>query len=64
MLLAITHLPSPRLQNCELTFLQSEAINMEKANEQHKNYRAMLERCGAKVIVLDENSTLPDSVFV
>lgn len=64
MLLAITHLPSPRLQNCELTFLQSEAINMEKATEQHKNYRAMLERCGAKVIVLDENSTLPDSVFV
>lgn len=64
MLMAITHLPSPNLQNCELTFLESEAINIEKANIQHKNYCAMLERCGAKVITLDENIALPDSVFV
>lgn len=64
MLMAITHLPSPNLQNCELTFLESEAINIEKANEQHKNYRAMLERCGAKIIILNENIVLPDSVFV
>jgi len=64
MLMAITHLPSPNLQNCELTFLESEAINSEKANEQHQNYCAMLERCGAKVILLDENIALPDSVFV
>ena len=62
--MAITHLPSPNLQNCELTFLESEAINMEKANVQHQNYRAMLERCGAKVTVLDDNIALPDSVFV
>ena len=64
MLMAITHLPSPNLQNCELTFLESEAINIEKANEQHKNYCALLERCGANVIVLSENIALPDSVFV
>ncbi|WP_263832121.1 dimethylarginine dimethylaminohydrolase family protein [Sulfurospirillum oryzae] len=64
MLMAITHLPSPNLQNCELTFLESEAIDIEKANVQHQNYRSMLERCGAKVITLDENIALPDSVFV
>lgn len=64
MLLAITHLPSPALQHCELTFLKSEPISMEIANLQHQTYRAMLERCGAKVIVLDENLACPDSVFV
>lgn len=37
---------------------------MEIANLQHQTYRAMLERCGAKVIVLDENLACPDSVFV
>ncbi|QIR76377.1 dimethylargininase [Sulfurospirillum diekertiae] len=64
MLLAITHLPSPKLQNCELTFLQSEPISIEKANEQHQQYCTMLERCGAKVIVLENNVAYPDSVFV
>lgn len=64
MLLAITHLPSPKLQECELTFLESETIDIEKAKEQHKNYCSMLKRCGVKVIVLDENLACPDSVFV
>ncbi|ATB68527.1 NG,NG-dimethylarginine dimethylaminohydrolase 1 [Sulfurospirillum diekertiae] len=64
MLLAITHLPSPKLQECELTFLESQAIDIEKARIEHKNYCAMLERCGAKVIVLNDNIACPDSVFV
>jgi dimethylargininase len=64
MLMAITHLPSPKLQECELTFLHSEPIDMQKANVQHAAYCAMLERCGAKVVVLDENLDCPDSVFV
>ena len=64
MLLAMTHLPSPKLQECELTFLESEAIDIEKAKEQHKNYGAMLARCGVKVIVLEDNLACPDSVFV
>ena len=64
MLLVITHLPSPALQECELTFVQSEPISIEKANRQHQDYCAMLERCGAKVITLDKNLSLPDSVFV
>jgi len=64
MLYAITHLPSAKLQSCELTFLESEPIDMPKANAQHAAYRAMLERCGANVVVLDENLDCPDSVFV
>ena len=64
MLLAITHLPSPHLQHCELTFVESEPIDMALASIQHHAYGAMLERCGAKVITLDANLSLPDSVFV
>lgn len=64
MLLAMTHLPSPKLQECELTFVQSEPISLEKATLQHAAYGAMLERCGANVMVLDENLACPDSVFV
>ena len=64
MLLAMTHLPSPKLQECELTFVQSEPISLEKATLQHVAYCAMLEHCGAKVMVLDENLACPDSVFV
>lgn len=63
MLMALTHLPSPLLQNCELTFLQSEPISLERANMQHAEYRAMLERCGVSVVALDESRELPDSVF-
>lgn len=64
MFLALTHLPSPKLQECELTFLHSELIDNEVASAQHAAYRAMLERNGAKVIVLDANDKCPDSVFV
>ena len=64
MLYAITHTPSLSLQQCELTFLESEPIDMHKATIQHEAYCAMLERCGAKVITLHENEALPDSVFV
>lgn len=64
MLTVITHLPSPALQECELTFLDSKPIDIKKAQEEHKNYIAMIEQCGAKVITFDDNINLPDSVFV
>lgn len=64
MLLAITHLPSPALQDCELTFVESTPIDISLAQTQHQNYCAMLERCGAKVIILEHTMALPDSVFV
>ena len=42
MLLAMTHLPSPKLQECELTFVQSEPISLEKATLQHTAYGCLL----------------------
>jgi dimethylargininase len=62
--IAITHLPSPRLQDGERTYVESTPINFARAVEQHANYRAVLSECGADVHVLDENRELPDSVFV
>lgn len=64
MLTAITHIPSPSLNQCELTFLSPQPIDIDKAIIQHKSYCDMLRRCGLNVITLDKNSSLPDSVFV
>jgi len=64
MLTVVTHLPSPALQECELTFVESGPVNIKKAVEEHDNYCKMLERCGARVVKLKENLLLPDSVFV
>ena len=64
MLSIITHLPSPSLEQCELTFVNSEPIDIKKAEIEHEAYRKMLESCGANVITIDENIDLPDSVFV
>jgi len=64
MLSIVTHLPSPSLEQCELTFVNSEKIDIKKAEIQHESYRKMLQSCGANVIIIDENMDLPDSVFV
>lgn len=64
MPIAITHRPSPRLPDCELTYLPSRAIDFEKAGRQHRSYGDVFRRCGVEVIVLDDNPHLPDSVFV
>lgn len=63
-LTVITHLPSHKLQDCELTFVESEKIDIEKAQQEHQEYCEMLKRCGAEVIILDRNNDLADSVFV
>lgn len=64
MLTVVTHVPSPALQQCELTFIESRSIDSKKAAKEHENYCAMIEKCGARVIKLEENASLPDSVFV
>jgi len=58
MLTAITHSPSPALNQCELT------ITPEVTTTQHKDYCDMLRRCGVSVLTFDHNNFLPDCVFV
>lgn len=63
-MLAITRLPSPRMNECELSFAPRLPIDIERAKTQHAEYRAMLERSGADVTVLSASAELPDCVFV
>lgn len=64
MLTAITRKVSPALASCELEFLPREPIDSAKAARQHADYEALLADLGARVISLDAEEQLPDSVFV
>ena len=64
MLTAITRAVSPGIVNCELTYVAREPIDFTKAEEQHRDYQRLLEKCGARVISLPAEPSLPDSMFV
>lgn len=61
---AITHLPSPRMNDAVRTFIDVHAIDLELARRQHEEYRRALERAGAEIVVLDANLEHADAVFV
>jgi dimethylargininase len=64
MLTAITRAVSSALANCELSFIDRKPIDIEKARAQHHAYELLLEKLGARVVSLPEQSDLPDSMFV
>jgi dimethylargininase len=64
MLTAITRKISPAITRCELTHLERQPIDLEKADVQHKEYEQILRSIGVKVISLPVEADLPDSVFV
>jgi len=64
MLTAITRTPSAALQECELSFLERQSIDVELARAQHRDYLRALEQAGAQVVELPPLDTLPDSCFV
>jgi dimethylargininase len=63
-MIALTHAPSPNLEQCQRTFIAAAHIDHGRAVEQHDAYCRMLRRCGADVHTLDVNRDLPDSVFI
>jgi dimethylargininase len=63
-MLAITHTPSPRMADCQLTFVARSAIDYARAVRQHADYCRALGDCGATVRTLDVNADMPDCVFV
>ena len=63
-LIAVTHEPSPRLQQGERTYVEETAVDYPLALRQHAEYRDALRSCGAEVITLDVNRAMPDCVFV
>jgi dimethylargininase len=64
MLTAIARAVSPGIVNCELTFVARQPIDLARAEEQHRAYQRLLEKCGARVISLPAEPSLPDSMFV
>ena len=64
MHVAITRPVSPSIQQCELTHLAREPIDVAHAAAQHAAYEALLEELGCAVRRLPLRAELPDSVFV
>jgi dimethylargininase len=64
VLIAITRGISPRIHECELTHLQREPIDLDRARAQHRQYEECLADLGCKVLRLPAEPDLPDSVFV
>ena len=63
-MLVLVNSPSPRLNNCELTFSERCPIDFELACKQHLTYVQALTSAGAQVRVLEVNVNEPDGVFV
>jgi N-dimethylarginine dimethylaminohydrolase len=63
-MLALTHVPSPSLDQCQRTFVAPVPIDYGLAVRQHEAYCRMLRRCGADVRTLAVNRHLPDCVFI
>jgi len=63
-MIALTHVPSPNLEQCECTYVSRSPIDYRRAVRQHEEYCRVLGACGAEVITLDANRALPDCAFV
>src|SRR5688572_30656195 len=64
MPVAIMREVSPSINECQLTFLRREAIDVARAMEQHRLYRIRLQLSGWDVKMLPADAALPDSVFI
>jgi dimethylargininase len=64
MFIAFTR-PVPRsIAQCELTHLQREPIDYERASRQHAEYEAALRSLGCEVVRLAGRDDYPDCVFI
>jgi dimethylargininase len=64
MTTAITRHISPRFNECEITHIDRNPIDLNVARAQHQEYVKALAALGCQVIELAEEPSLPDSVFV
>jgi dimethylargininase len=64
VLIAITRGISPRITECELTHLAREPIDLDRARDQHRQYKDLLFDLTSNVLSLPAEPDLPDSVFV
>ena len=64
MPIAMTRPVSPRMGECELTYLPRVVIDVELARAQHDEYQAALAALGCQLVPLPPEPDLPDSIFV
>ena len=63
-MIAITRDVSASLADCQLSFVERDAIDVARAAAQHHAYRQALESLGCRVIALPAQDAMPDAVFV
>ncbi len=63
-LIAITRDVSASLADCQLSFVERDAIDVERAAAQHHAYWQALESLGCRVLSLPAQDAMPDAVFV
>lgn len=64
MPIALTREVSPSIGACELTHIERQPIDFERARAQHADYEMALYRLGCEVRRLPAEPSLPDSVFI
>jgi dimethylargininase len=63
-MIAITRGVSSSINHCELTHVQPEAIDVERAIAQHEEYRNVLASLGLDVVRIPADPAFPDCVFI
>lgn len=63
-MIALTRAPSPTIGECQLSHLEREAIDPERAKRQHGEYERVLEELGCDIVRVPPAADMPDSVFV
>lgn len=62
--IALTRQVSQSINQCELSYMARNPIDVPKARAQHEGYNAQLRRLGLTVVELPTLDALPDAVFV
>lgn len=64
MLIAITRDVSSSMADCQLSFVERQVIDLERAHAQHLAYQQALTAAGCQVHTLPALDHMPDAVFV
>ena len=64
MAIALTRALSPRISECELTYVSREPIDAVRAAAQHDAYERLLQKHGCTLVHVDPAPDHPDGVFV
>ncbi|HEX3153666.1 MAG TPA: arginine deiminase-related protein [Candidatus Angelobacter sp.] len=64
MLTALTRKVSSTIAECQLTFMERQSIDYQKACKQHQQYETVLQNLGLELVTLCQQPQLPDAVFV